>query len=99
MSRYLSSTFTDMVGFDVVGYGGRDQLSLESGFLVAGDRYDYLQIRYADIHADISADIYLHNFVHIGISADIPSICRYGTLSADIALYLQIWYVLQIYIE
>ena len=64
---------------------------------VAGDRYNYLQIRYADIHADISADIYLHNFVHIGISADIPSICRYGTLSADIALYLQIWYVLQIY--
>ena len=65
--------------------------------IVAGDRYNYLQIRYADIHADISADIYLHNFVHIGISADIPSICRYGTLSADIALYLQIWYVLQIY--
>ena len=64
---------------------------------VAGDRYSYLQIRYADIHADISADIYLHNFVHIGISADIPSICRYGSLSADIALYLQIWYVLQIY--
>ena len=63
---------------------------------VAGDRYSYLQIRYADIHADISADIYLHNFVHIGISADIPSICRYGSLSADIALYLQIWYVLQI---
>ena len=63
---------------------------------VAGDRYSYLQIRYADIHADISADIYLHNFVHIGTSADIASICRYGTLSADTALYLQIWYVLQI---
>ena len=66
---------------------------------LAGDRYDYLQIRYADIHADISADIYLLNFVHIGISADISSICRYGPVSADIALYLQIWYVLQIYIE
>ena len=44
----------------------------------------YLPIVSADIHADISADRYLQNFV---LSAFLPM----GSLSADIPLYRQIW--------